>query len=452
MLSSYNLICVGAGIANISLALQFLNTDKKVLIIEKGQSLDKRSCPKSFVGKCVKCNPCQITTGFAGAGCFSDCKLTYSPDVGGNLIEYIGKENFSSLLGDVDKMFDDYGASGEGFYDEDFANSLKYECTKYGMNLVKGKVRHLGTDGSFTVMMNIYSQIMQSSNITLMCNTEVEDIDFVNKTVKIKDALLQADKISIAVGRYGSEWLRSICRKNNIKLVNSSVDIGVRVECPRSVTDFITDKLYEFKIINYSSTDNKVRTFCVNPGGYVVQENYDKVVCVNGHSFSDNKSLNTNFALLVSANFTDPFNEPIKYGKRICELANMLADGKPMVQRLIDLKNGKRSTRDRMNRLSIEPTLSNAEPGDLSYVLPTKILNSIIETLDNLNNIMPNINGANTILYAPEVKFYTSKIDLNSNLQNDNYKDIYFIGDSSGVTHGIIQSAMSGLYVAGQIK
>lgn len=225
----------------------------------------------------------------------------------------------------------------------------------------------------------------------------------------------------------------------------------MRVECPRSVTDEVTDHLYEFKIVNYSSSDNKVRTFCVNPGGYVVRENYSDCACVNGHSLSDNKCLNTNFALLVSCNFTDPFNEPIKYGKSICQLANMLADGNVMVQRLIDLKNKKRSTKARIARLSIEPTLADAEPGDIRYVFPSNVVDSIIETLDNLNNVMPGMNGVNTILYSPEVKFYSSKIELNKNLKNDKFEDVYFIGDSSGVTHGIMQSAMSGIYVAEQL-
>ena len=226
----------------------------------------------------------------------------------------------------------------------------------------------------------------------------------------------------------------------------------MRLECPRSITDFATDKLYEFKIINYSSAGNKVRTFCVNPGGYVVQENYDNCVCVNGHSLSDNKTSNTNFALLVSLNFTKPFNEPIKYATSICQLTNMLADGKVMVQRLTDLKNKKRSTATKMQRLTIEPTLKDAEPGDLRYALPYNVIDALLETIDNLNNVFPGINGSNTLLYAPEVKFYSSKIERNNRLQSNVCDDIYFIGDSSGITHGIMQSVMSGLYVAKQIK
>lgn len=455
MNNKYDVILVGGGIANISLALNLINTDIKVLLIELGKDIKNRTCPKEKAGKCVNCNPCAITSGFSGAGCFSDCKLTYSSEVGGTLIEYVGKSKFDELLNKADKMFLDHGAKEPLVNGGDYADKLAYDCQRYGMKLIKGSVRHLGTDGSYYVMLNIRDKIEEAPNIDVLCNTEVIDINFKDQVVYTdrKDLpYFEYDQISIAVGRSGSGWLRQVCKNNGIKVLNSSVDIGVRVECPRSITDEVTDHLYEFKIVNYSSSDNKVRTFCVNPGGYVVQENYDDCVCVNGHSLSDNKCLNTNFALLVSCNFTDPFNEPIKYGKSICKLSNMLSDGKVMVQRLVDLKNKKRSTKSRISRLSIEPTLKDAEPGDLRYVLPANVLDSIVETLDNLNNVMPGMNGVNTILYSPEVKFYSSKVELNSNLQNDKFDNVYFIGDSSGVTHGIMQSVMSGIYVSEDLK
>lgn len=450
--TKYDVVLVGGGIANISLALNLANTDIKILLIELGKDIKNRKCPKEKAGKCVNCNPCAITSGFSGAGCFSDCKLTYSSEVGGTLIEYVGKDKFNELLQKADEMFIKHGAKEPLVSGGDFADKLAYDCQRYGMKLIKGSVRHLGTDGSYDVMTNIRDVLESSSNIDVLCNSEVVDIDFNSKHVLTKISIFEYDQLCIAVGRSGSGWLRNICIKNDIKLLNSSVDIGVRVECPRSVTDEVTNHLYEFKIVNYSSSDNKVRTFCVNPGGYVVQENYDDCVCVNGHSLSDNKCLNTNFALLVSCNFTDPFNEPIKYGKSICKLSNMLADGKVMVQRLVDLKNKKRSTESRIKRLSIEPTLKDAEPGDLRYVFPANVIDSIVETLDNLNNVMPGMNGVNTILYSPEVKFYSSKIDLNNKLQNNKFDNVYFIGDSSGVTHGIMQSVMSGIYVAEDLK
>lgn len=451
--TKYDVVLVGGGIANISLALNLINTDINVLLIELGKDIKNRKCPKEKAGKCVNCNPCAITSGFSGAGCFSDCKLTYSSEVGGTLIEYVGKDKFEELLNKADKMFLDHGAKEALVNGGDYADKLAYDCQKYGMKLIKGSVRHLGTDGSYDVMLNIREKLEAAPNIDILCNSEVEQIDFKDQVVLLtNETEFEYDHLCIAVGRSGSSWLRSQCICNDIKMINSSVDIGVRVECPRSVTDEVTDHLYEFKIVNYSSSDNKVRTFCVNPGGYVVQENYDDCVCVNGHSLSDNKCLNTNFALLVSCNFTDPFNEPIRYGKSICKLSNMLADGKVMVQRLVDLKNKKRSTKSRIARLSIEPTLKDAEPGDLRYVFPANVIDSIVETLDNLNNVMPGINGVNTILYSPEVKFYSSKIELNSKLQNSKFDNVYFIGDSSGVTHGIMQSVMSGIYVAEDLK
>lgn len=450
--TKYDVVLVGGGIANISLALNLANTNIKILLIELGKDIKNRKCPKEKAGKCINCNPCAITSGFSGAGCFSDCKLTYSSEVGGTLIEYVGRDKFNELLQKADEMFLKHGAKESLVSGGDFADKLAYDCQRYGMKLIKGSVRHLGTDGSYDVMTNIRDVLESSSNIDVLCNSEVLDIDFNSKHVLTKASIFEYDQLCIAVGRSGSGWLRNICIKNDIKLLNSSVDIGVRVECPRSVTDEVTNHLYEFKIVNYSSSDNKVRTFCVNPGGYVVQENYDDCVCVNGHSLSDNKCLNTNFALLVSCNFTDPFNEPIRYGKSICKLSNMLADGKVMVQRLVDLKHKKRSTESRIKRLSIEPTLKDAEPGDLRYVFPANVIDSIVETLDNLNNVMPGMNGVNTILYSPEVKFYSSKIDLNNKLQNNKFDNVYFIGDSSGVTHGIMQSVMSGIYVAEDLK
>ena len=446
----YDIICVGAGPTNIFLALSLMNTDKSILIIDKGKNIYSRSCPKLKTGKCVHCSPCNITNGFAGAGTFSDCKLTYSSEIGGNLIDYIGEENFYKYQDEVDKIFTKYGGKEEYSYDEDFANNLQYECSKYGMKLLKGKVRHLGSDGSQKVMKNIYDDLINSSNITIINNCEVVYIDFRNNIVITKEDKYSYSYISVAVGRSGSDWLNKLCTDNNITVKSGDIDIGVRVECPRAITDPVTDKLYEFKIVNYVN-DKKCRTFCVNPGGAVVQENYDDIACVNGHSLSDNATLNTNFALLVTSHFTEPFNQPYEYAKSICKLTNMLAGGKPIVQRLIDLKNKKRSTKDRMARLSIIPTLKDAEPGDLRYCLPESILETIVETIDNLNNIMPGINGKDTIFYATEIKRNGNVIDVNEKLSPVNYSNVFFAGDSSGISRGIIQAAIAGMYIAKNI-
>ena len=459
----YDVILVGGGIANILCAVKLANTDKKVLLIEQGNEIHKRICPKMKTGKCVNCKPCKITTGFGGAGFCSDCKLTYTHEIGGDVASYIGKEKFYELLNDVSNTFTDFGAAENYVYNEEFANNFQYECSKYGMKLIKYPVRHLGTDGARVVMQNIYDYLEASPNITIKCNKEVVDIDFSNKVVylahKLVDTELEeyeytADYISIAVGRHGSEWLSNLCKKQGIKVEAGAVDIGVRVECPRSVTDNITDNLYEMKIVYNSSTGNICRTFCVNPGGYVVRENYDgNIACVNGHSLSDNKSFTTNFAILVSCRFTEPFNEPIEYGKSICRLSNMLSDCKPMVQRLVDLQSRKRSTSDRLKRIIYEPTLTEVEPGDLRYVLPPNVLDSILEFLDKLNNVMPGISsdGNSTLLYAPECKFSSARIDLNNNLQTERYTGIYFAGDSAGISRGIMQAAIAGDFIAKDI-
>lgn len=457
---NYDIITVGGGIANIMAVLRLLQykPNLKILMLEQGNELDKRICPKekTGVGSCVNCKNCYLF-GWGGAGTFSDSKLTYSPDVGGNIIDYIGEDNFKYYINEADQIFTEFGGNKIVNYNEEFANSLSYECSKYGLKLIKGKVRHLGTDGSQQVMHNIYTKLSQYKNLEIKCNSPVIDINFEQKNVCYKtrsneNIWVHADQILIGVGRSGSDWLTELCKQNDIPLLNTYIDIGVRVECPAAITDEITQHLYEFKIQNFSDTGNKVRTFCVNPNGFVVQENYDgHISCVNGHSYLNKHSENTNFALLVSCRFTEPFNEPIKFGKTLCEYINMLTNGKVMVQRLVDLKAKKRSTKDRMKRLSITPTLKDAEPGDLRYALPSNVLDSIIQTIDNMSNVIPNLNGANTILYAPEVKFYSSLVDVNKNLEVDYLPNIYWLGDSSGITHGIIQSSISGLYTADTI-
>lgn len=451
-MKGYDVICVGSGIANIMAVIKILENkpDTSILMLERGNSLNNRICPKETVGKCINCKNCFLF-GWGGSGTFSDSKLSYNSEVGGNIVEYIGEDNFNKYINEADNIFTKFGGDPTVYYNEEFSNKLSYECQKYGMKLLKGQYRHLGTDGSQQVMKKIYEWITSFSNVEIKCNTPVIDIDFKNKVViyknsNEKETHVFGDNIIIGVGRDGSDWLSELCDKKNIPVKNNVIDIGVRVECPNAVTDDITKELYEFKIINYGSSQNKTRSFCVNPSGYVTQEKYeDGILCANGHSYLDKKSENTNFALLVSCKFTE-FDKSIKFGKTLCSYINMLANNKVMVQRLVDLKAKKRSTPDRMKRLSITPTLKDAYPGDLRYALPSNVLDSIIEALDNMSNVIPNLNGPNTILYAPEVKFYSALIDVNNKLQVDGMNSIYYIGDSSGITRGIMQSSISGLY------
>ena len=445
----YDLICVGGGIANLALAYTYKtnNPDKTVLIMEKGPKITNRVCPKAKLGYCVNCNPCRITTGFGGAGCFSDCKLTYSEEVGGTLIEYVGKENFSDLQEQARQFFKDLGAKTPSCYDDSFFNKFAKDCENNNLHLVKSEVQHLGTEGSYELMCELYNRL-EDMDVDIKCNTTVTNIDFDRKEVYVNTFLFEYNKLSIAVGRYGSEWLSSICKKNDIQLEENTVDVGVRVEVPKNVLDPVTDKLYEMKIVNQITDHSSVRTFCVNPGGFVVQENYDEVQCVNGHSFAGIKSDNSNFALLYSIRFTEPFNDPIEYGKSVCKLANKLGGGHILVQRLGDLLNNKRTNEKRLKENTLIPTLKDALPGDLKFALPYKVVEAILDTLEKLDKVILGIWNSDILIYAPEVKFYSSKIKLNNTLQVTDLEDVYFLGDSSGVTHGIIQSCMSGIYTA----
>lgn len=453
-MKKYETIIIGCGPAGIFTALELLKNKPKMKIImfDKGNSIKIRKCPKSKTLNCVSCKPCNISCGFGGAGAFSDGKLSLSKDVGGWLEEYIGTDKLNELIKYVDDVYLEYGGNKEISYNEEFSNEFDYECSKYGLKFVKCPIRHLGTEKSAKIMEDMYDYIVSHENVEVISRCEVEKVDMENKIVTVNQEQYEADNIVISVGRSGSEWLINQCKDNNVKTKNNQVDIGVRVELPRSVTDFLTNELYEFKIYNSSkTTENMVRTFCMNPGGFVSQENYDDdLAVVNGHSYHDLKSNNTNFALLVSSRFTEPFDEPITYGKYIARLSNMLTGGKIMVQRLKDLKEGKRSTYDRLKKLSYNPTLKDAVPGDLSYVLPSRIVNALLETFEELEKVCPGISGRDTILYGVEVKFYSAKIEVDNNLETK-YKGVYAIGDGAGITRGLMQASISGVVAAQNI-
>lgn len=450
----YDVGIVGCGPAGIFTALELLkeNPNLKIIMLDKGKNIKTRGCPKKQTIKCIECQPCSISSGFGGAGAFSDGKLSLSKDVGGWLEDYVGEEKLNELIDYVDKVYIEYGGTKKISYNQKFAEQMEYDCSKVGLKFVKCPIRHLGTEKSAEIMDRMYDYLLSFENVTILTLKETIDIDFKNKVIITKDNKYPCKNIVLAVGRSGSEWLYNKCKENKIKSVNNQVDIGVRVELPRSITDALTDQLYEFKIYNTSkTTENVVRTFCMNPGGFVTQENYDdNLACVNGHSFKNEKSNLTNFALLVSAHFTDPFDKPIEYGKYIARLSNMLTGGKIMVQRLCDLKEGKRSTANRIKKLTYTPTLADAVPGDLSFALPGRILNAILETFDELEKICPGISGKDTILYGVEVKFYSSKIIVNNNLETAS-KGIYAIGDGAGITRGLMQASISGVIAARDI-
>lgn len=459
-MKDYKVVIVGCGPSGIFTALELLKNNKeiKILMLDEGRSIKTRRCPKNKTKKCIDCRPCNISSGFGGAGAFSDGKLSLSKDVGGWLEDYIGAEKLEELIKYVDDEYLKYGGNPEISYNKEFAEQTEYECSKHGLKLIKCPIRHLGTEKSQQIMEKMYDYIISNPNVEVLELSPVENIEIkdnkyiVNYKHKNESFYVITDNVVLAVGRSGSGWLNNLCKKLDIETSNKQVDIGVRVELPRAITDHLTNELYEFKIYNTSkTTENIVRTFCMNPGGFVSQENYDDALAVvNGHSYHDLKSNLTNFALLVSCKFTEPFNEPVAYGKYIARLANMLTGGHIMVQRLRDLKEGRRSTLSRLEKLSYKPTLTDAVPGDLAFVLPSRITNSLLDTFEALEKICPGISGDDTILYGVEVKFYSSNVIVDSNLKTK-YDGIYAIGDGAGITRGLMQASVSGVVAARDI-
>ncbi len=452
-MKKYDVVIVGAGCSGIFTALEIVRNSKlKVLMIEKGNSIKNRICPKRKTGVCVNCNPCNITTGFSGAGAFSDGKLTLSPDVGGNLKEYLGYKKTQELIDYVDSIYLSFGADDKIYGNEhmDKIKEIELDAIKNDLKLIIYPLRHLGTDQSYEIYSKIEDYLIKKG-VDFKFRTMVDDLVIENNTIKgviTNGELIEAKHVVLSVGREGSEWLRDICHKHNIESVPAVVDIGVRVEVRNEVMANINKYLYEGKFIYNSKTfDDTVRTFCQNPSGEVVIERYeDNLITVNGHSYKDSTSDNTNLALLVSKTFTQPFKDSIGYAKSIARLANMLADGKVLVQRYGDLKRGRRTTEERLLRGNIVPTLKDAVPGDLSLVLPYRIIRSIEEMIEALNGVAPGFNSAETLLYGVECKFYNNKVIVNEKFET-NFKNLYALGDGAGITRGIIQSNSNGVFV-----
>ena len=450
----YDVIIVGAGPAGIFSALELSGkTDLSILMLEKGSDIDKRKCPASRGLGCINCRPCQLLSGWGGAGAFSDGKLTLSTSVGGWLDEYIGKERLSSLLDYVDKTYAKYADSPVVYgYDIDEVERIEKRASLAGLQLIRQKIRHLGTDKCREVLQKIRQDI--NDHVEVRTNTEVKDLLVEDRKVKgvetINGERFLGKYVIVAPGRVGAEWLKSEAQALGLKTLNNPVDVGVRVETLASVMENLTDVLYEPKFIYYSRAfDDKVRTFCVAPYGEVITESYDGVISVNGQSYANRKTENTNFAVLVSTSFTYPFREPIAYGEYIARLANLLS-GTVIIQRLGDLILGRRSTEERIKRSVVKPTLKTATPGDLSFVLPYRYLTDIREMLQALDKVAPGIYSKHTLLYGVEVKFYSSRLELNETLETK-VKNLFTIGDGAGVTRGLIQASASGVIVAREI-
>jgi len=451
--SRYDVVIVGAGPAGIFAALELSKEPgRKILVVEKGHTIAKRKCPARQKA-CIGCRVCDIMTGWGGAGAFSDGKLTLTTEVGGWLPEYMERTELEDLIAYSDSIWLDFGATTEIHGpDKETADELCREATLAGMKLVPMPIRHLGTDRSPEVLdaMRVELERRGVEIRTDIAAANIESEDGVVTGVTLADGgFAEAASVVVAPGREGADWLTEQAKRLGIPLANNAVDIGVRVECPAPVMDRLTDALYEAKLIYHTPTfGDTVRTFCMNPNGEVSTESYGDVITVNGHSYAEaeKKTGYTNFAVLVSQRFTEPFNDPIAYGRSVAKLANLLADG-ILVQRYSDFKQGRRSTPERISQGLAEPTLSGATPGDLSAVLPYRHLTDIVEFLEALDQLAPGIAGPSTLMYGVEVKFYSSRLEIGSDMQTA-VKGLYAIGDGAGVTRGLVQAGASGVLAA----
>ncbi len=450
----YDVIIVGAGPAGIFSALELTEKNNlNVLVLDRGAEIDQRKCPSSRGLECRHCEPCSILSGWGGAGAYSDGKLTLSTEVGGWLNQYVSDRELTDLVKYVDDIYLKFGASEQVYGgDSDQVDEIEHQAAAAGLRLIKQEVRHMGTEKCADTLRMMRKEL--NDKITFMPRTDVKGLIAENHLVKGVETAdgekYHGKYVIVAPGRGGAEWLQTEAQIRGLKTVNNPVDVGVRVEVSATAMERLTKVLYEPKLIYYSKMfDDMVRTFCVSPYGEVTTESYDGVLTVNGGSYAERKTDNTNFAVLVSTSFTEPFKEPIAYGKYIARLSNLLSGG-VMVQRLGDLVAGRRSTPDRIARSVVTPTLKNATPGDLSFVLPYRYLQDIREMLQALDVIAPGVHSRDTLLYGVEVKFYSSHLQLSDSLETK-IQNLFTIGDGAGVTRGLIQASASGIVVAREI-
>ncbi len=451
----YDVIIIGAGPGGIFSAYELSQKapNIKVAVFEAGNPLNKRLCPidGEKIKNCIHCKNCSIMSGFGGAGAFSDGKYNITNDFGGSLYEYIGKQKALELMHYVDEINLRYGGAGTKLYST-AGSKFKKVCMQNGLHLLDASVRHLGTDINYIVLENLYKEL--ENKIDFYFTSPVDTIQITDSGYQIlsKGEMYFCKKCIVSVGRSGSKWMGQVCDELHIPTKSNRVDIGVRVELPAEIFSHLTDELYESKIVYRTQKyADKVRTFCMNPKGAVVSENTNGIVTVNGHSYEDpaKQTQNTNFALLVAKHFSEPFRDSNGYGESIARLSNMLGGG-IIVQRFGDLIQGRRSTPSRINESFTTPTLS-ATPGDLSLVLPKRILDGIIEMIYALDKIAPGTANDDTLLYGVEVKFYNMEVEVDEKLQS-RYEGLYIIGDGSGITHSLSHASASGVLVAREIS
>ncbi|MHB0876179.1 MAG: NAD(P)/FAD-dependent oxidoreductase [Anaerolineae bacterium] len=453
MPETYDVVIVGAGPAGIFAALALSETPgRRILLLESGLDLERRSCPAHERHiPCIRCEPCRLTAGWGGSGAFSDGKLTLSPAVGGHLGEIIGEDRTAALIRQVDEMFLTFGDTGPIYGGpSDAAENWQKQAALAGLRLVLSPVRHIGTERTRAILAAMRARLTERG-VEIRTRTGAASVLVDGgKVTGVRLAggeAVAARSVLLAPGRAGADWLRAVAEDLDLPVARNAVDLGVRVEMPAAVMEPITSVLYEPKLLYSSSRfDDRVRTFCVCPYGEVVTERAAGVTTVNGHSYAERRTPNTNFAILVSKSFTEPFDDPISYGQSVARMANLLADG-VLVQRLGDLEQGRRSTKERIARGIVEPTLREAVPGDLGLVFPYRHLIDILEMLHAMDEMVPGVCSRHTLLYGVEVKFYSSRLRLNEQLETG-VANLFAAGDGAGVTRGLMQAAASGLVAA----
>lgn len=459
-MNNYDVVIIGTGPAGIFTALEMLRngSEKKIAIVEKGRPVEKRSCPKTKTKVCMNCKPyCHITTGFSGAGAFSDGKLSLSYEVGGDLPELIGEDFAQEIIEYTDSIYLEFGADSkvEGIGQEEKVKDIRKRAIQAGLKLVDCPIRHLGTEKAQEIYYSIEKYLIQNG-VDIYFGYACKDVviesgkcigAIIESAAKHDDLKTLVGKhIVVATGRKGADWLEKLCEEHNILHEPGTVDIGVRVEVRNEIMEDVNNVLYESKLIGYPQPfKNKVRTFCQNPGGFVSQENYDNdLAVVNGHSYKELKSNNTNLAILCSHNFTEPFNQPIEYAKKVGELTNMLGNGHILVQRYGDILSGKRTWQKELTRSNVKPSLPDAIAGDITAAMPYRAMINIINFIQAVDHVVPGFAGDETLLYSPELKFYSNRVKMTKDFIT-NIDGLYCLGDSSGWTRGLMMASVMGV-------
>ncbi len=462
----YDVIIIGAGPAGIFTALEMVksHTSQRIVMVEQGVAMQKRHCPKDKTRQCVNCQPyCHITTGFSGAGAFSDGKLSLSCEVGGDLPSLIGAQFAQEMIDYTDNIYLSFGADPkvEGIGETEKVKNIRRNAIQAGLKLVDCPIRHLGTEKAQEIYLKIQEYLLQNG-VEILFGHTCEDLLVKNNIctgVVVHPSgkpepkqTLQGKSIVVATGRKGADWLEAMCARHNIAHQPGTVDIGVRVEVRNEVMEEVNNVLYESKLIGYPHPfENKVRTFCQNPGGFVSQENYDgHLAIVNGHSYKNKKSDNTNLAILCSHDFSAPFDEPIAYAKKVAQLANMLGDGHILVQRFGDILSGKRTWPEELNRSNVRPTLTDAVAGDITAAIPYRTMMNIIEFIKAADHVVPGLASSETLLYAPEIKFYSNRVKMDETFTT-NIQNLHCLGDSSGWTRGLMMASVMGVLMGRQL-